>query len=536
MTEPPDKRASFEELRSRAERILESGDHEPAGVDGTNLIDLIQELEIQQVELQLQNEELREAAKRVEASERKYAELYQFAPVGYVTLDGQGTVAQANQAACQMLGLPFKRLKGRGFSLFVAREHHQVFFRSIREIAGTKKKENFCEIELVRSDNSTTYVQLAVAAPHHEGRFRGWQLAFTDISERKRFEKELMESEEKYRSIFEVAKDAIIVADTESGQILEVNAYACDLYGYAADEVLKLKKADLSAEPDESDRVRSSPVNYVPLRYDKKKDGTVFPVEMSVSRHFQTGRLVSTYVVRDITERKEKERRLEESERELRYLSSRLLTIQEQERKDLATELHDRVSTSLGAIKYFAENLFDRCVDESSKKGCDEGLHKLTSLIQNTMEESRRLMANLRPSILDDFGIVTTIQSLCKQHAEIYENRHVETDIRVVEQQVPEILKITIYRILQAALSNVATHSGAEFVEVGLRIADGKLELRVEDNGKGFDVSSARENSEAFGIFSMKEMAELSGGSFAVESRAEEGTAITATWPLQDAD
>lgn len=536
MTEPPDKRVSFDELRRRAERILESKDHEPAGIDGKNVVDLIQELETHQTELELQNEELREAARRLEASERKYTELYQFAPVGYITVNGQGLVVQANLAACGMLGLPLQRVRGRGLSNFVAREDHPAYFHAIREIAGTSRKDSSCEIRLIRSDNSTVYVQLAIASRRQEGRFVGWQLAFTDISERKRFEQELMESEEKYRSIFEAAKDAIIVADTRTGQIVDVNAYACNLYGYAASEMLKMKKTDLSDEPDESDRVRMSAVDYVPLRYDKKKDGTVFPVEMSVSRYLQAGRLFSTYVIRDITERREQERRLVESERELRYLSSRLLTIQEQERKDLATELHDRVSTSLGAIKYFAENLFDRCVGESSEKGCDEGLHSLTSLIQNTMEESRRLMANLRPSILDDFGIIATIQSLCKQHAEIHEYQHVETDIGVAEQQVPEALKITIYRILQAALSNVAAHSSAEFVEVGLAVADGNLELRIEDNGKGFDVNSARENSAAFGIFSMKEMAELSGGSFAIESKAEEGTVIAATWPLQDSD
>ncbi len=536
MIDSPGKLGSFDELRRKAEKILAGQENKSSATDRRSLVDLIQEVEVQQTELQLQNEELRETAKKLEASQRRYSELYQFAPVGYVTVDIQGLIAEANQAACRMLGLPLSRLTGRGFSNFVAHEDHLAYFQSIRQIAGTRRKESSCEIELLRADGSTFYVHMGITTTHDEGRFRGWQLAFSDISERKQVGRALAENEEKYRSVFEAAKDAIIVADNETGQILDVNASACHLYDYATDEMLQLKKADLSAEPEESDRVRLSATYWVPLRHDKKRDGTVFPVEMSVSRHLQGGRLVSTYVIRDITERKKKERELEESEKQLRYLSSKLLTIREQERKDLATELHDRVSTSLGAIKYFAENLFDRCIAESSKKECNEGLHKLTSLIQGTMEESRRLMTNLRPSILDDFGIITTIESLCKQHTEIYENQHIEIEIGAVEQQVPDALKITIYRILQAALSNIATHSGAEFVEISLTADDDRLKLRVEDNGKGFDVNSPAENSGAFGITSMKEMVELSGGLFAIESKTDQGTTITASWPRQEAD
>ncbi|MGA7874454.1 MAG: PAS domain-containing protein, partial [Desulfoferrobacter sp.] len=113
MIDPPEKRGSFDELRLKAERILAGKENKSSVTDSRSLVDLIQEVEVQQAELQLQNEELREIAKKLEASQRRYSELYQFAPVGYVTVDIQGLIAEANQAACRMLGLPLSRLTGR---------------------------------------------------------------------------------------------------------------------------------------------------------------------------------------------------------------------------------------------------------------------------------------------------------------------------------------------------------------------------------------------------------------------------------------
>jgi signal transduction histidine kinase len=233
-----------------------------------------------------------------------------------------------------------------------------------------------------------------------------------------------------------------------------------------------------------------------------------------------------------IAESKKKEEILLESKKQLRVLSAKLLSAQEEERRRIARELHDSIGSSLTAIKFSLENL-------QTDSPALEPIHfeNLISLTQRTFEDTRKIIADLRPSILDDLGLLTTIASFCKSFQAIHKDIFIEQVIDVDEGHIPEDLKIVIYRLMQEAFHNIAKYSQAEFVELSLRKGAGTLDLIIEDNGEGFDLQAAlsRNNHQSgLGLSSMRERTELSGGSFHLVSTMGEGTTIRASWNLTD--
>jgi signal transduction histidine kinase len=226
-------------------------------------------------------------------------------------------------------------------------------------------------------------------------------------------------------------------------------------------------------------------------------------------------------------------RALIESEAKLRALSVKILDTQEAERKSIAKELHDSIGSGLTAIKYALEKKLMEMDDTKGQKGIT--LEQVIVMVRDTMEETRRISSNLRPSILYDLGLLTAIRSICREYQRIYERIHIESILNIEESEIPDSLKIVIYRVLQEALNNIMKHSGADQVELSLEKNEQGIEFTIKDNGRGFDlkeISSGLPNTGGMGLVGMSERVSLSNGRFDISSGKGGKTILRAFWPI----
>jgi PAS domain S-box-containing protein len=247
------------------------------------------------------------------------------------------------------------------------------------------------------------------------------------------------------------------------------------------------------------------------------KDGEV--------KHFST-------IFRDTTEQMRTAQALRESRDELQRLSALLVTIQEDERQRIARDLHDGLGQSLSLIKLSAENAI-RLLGTGAAGEASESLKQAISRIKDALVEVRRVATELRPSILDDLGILPTLSWFFREFEAACGHVVVEKAFNVAEHEVPVKLQITLFRILQEASNNIVKHACADRVRVSLDRIDDVLHLRIEDNGCGFDPGSMRcveGQSRGLGLLSMKERASLSGGVYQLASVPGQGTRIEVTW------
>jgi PAS domain S-box-containing protein len=372
-----------------------------------------------------------------------------------------------------------------------------------------------------------------------DGELLGIVEHFKDITLREKAYESLKKSERKYSTVVENSLTGIYV-ETD-GKIIFVNKRFSEIFGCNKDDLIGMDIETL-IHPD-----------YLPLVQEirskllhREENLAEFEIKcLTLDNQTIWAKIRDTLIeyegqtailgnLVDTTERKHMEEALRESEKTLKILSSHLFTAQEDERKRLAYELHDGIGQSLSAIKFCTETLQSQFGEYADAKD-NSSLRKIISLTQNAIEEVRKISMDLRPSTLDDLGILATIAWFCREFQSIYSSIHIESKIDIKEQEVPDSIKTVIFRVIQEALNNVGRHSKADYVRLSLRKTEGHIEFIVEDNGIGFDLTethATRSLVKGFGLAGMRERVEFSGGIFIVMSMKGAGTFIRARWPI----
>ena len=454
----------------------------------------------------------------------------------------QGIYLGCNQATSDFLGLAKEEIVGKTvhdvFPKDLADKYSemdaalfrqpgvQIYDFSMLHVDGTRHDVNFH-----RATYSTT-----------DGTLAGLVAVMIDITERKRAEEALRESEEHYRSLVENIDLGITLIGSDY-RIIMTNAATGRMFQKPVSEFVgkecfkEFEKRDRVCPHCPGTRAMATGRPAETETEGGRDDGSRFPVRISAFPIFSPKGQVAGFieVVEDITQRRRAEEALQASQEALRKskesyqsLAGQLLTAQEAERRRLARELHDDLSQRLAALALEAARLEHQ--PQSSQGAVSAGLKemrdKLVELSIDTHEISRRL----HPSILDDLGLADAVQSECASFAQ-REGIVVNYKSESVPREVPQDVALCIYRTVQEGLRNISRHARATKAEILLIGKGDTIHLLIKDNGIGFNPLQVKKKG-GLGLASMKERVYLVRGDFSIQSQPGQGTVIEALVPL----
>ncbi len=442
------------ELRRRAEKKLKKQRPTTGQAQGNaSTPRLIQELQIHQIELELQNTELQRTRIEAEKALEKYTELYDFAPVGYFSIDQQGLIQEVNLMGAALLGAVRSLLMQKRLQAFVAPTSRPIVAAFLKTTFANPGKQA-CEALLLTANDTPYWANLQASstlAP--EGDIKWCRLAISDISALKR-------GQEAMRSVESLA-DAVLEANKEIAR------------RRAAEALLK--------DSEQAQRVM----------------------------------LIEAQVLQE----------------QLRNLTHQILQAQEDERKQISRQLHDEIAQILTGINVHLSALTETA--RIKPKDLRGRIEKTRQLVTQSIEIVHRFACNLRPTMLDDLGLIPALRSFVKELAE-------REGLPIQFTAVPDVEELDIshrtvfYRVTQEALTNVVRHAQAKRATVCINNVANAIRLEIHDDGKSFPTEriQAAKKGGRLGLLGMRERVEMVGGRFTIESTPGTGTTVKVEIPF----
>ena len=534
-------------LRRRAETLLHASPHGAGGEVAADPQALLHELQVHRIELELQNEQLRQAQAEAEAALERFADFHDFSPAGFFTLGQDGTILEVNLSGARLLGLERGRLIGRRLGAFVSTDGRATFDGFLQGMfAGAGGR--VCELELLAETRSPHIVQVSARLSPDR---RECRTVVVDISAQKQVERALRESERRFRDIADISADWVWEVDL-AGRYTYASENVQKLLGYApdeligrtafelmpADEALRVKQEfDVFARCGEAFRdLENIVLDAQGGRHDTLTNGT--PI-------FDTAGRVIGYrgVDRDVTRRRQTEAALKASEQrlremagslefkvmertaELRRLSAQLTVAEERERRVLAQDLHDNLGQLLAVIKIKLTSL--------PGDAPAPWLSEIVGLVEQADRAARDVSQALSPPILQSLGLAPALEWLGEEIERVY-GLTVHVDPGKCEMPLAEEIQTVLYRSARELLINVARHAGVREASLSCLCDGDRLVIVVSDAGCGFDPADhfgAWPGHGSFGLRSIHERITSFGGEVDVDSSPGNGATVTLSLP-----
>ena len=394
----------------------------------------------------MQNSELREARDEVEIQLGRYTDLYDFAPVGYYSINEQGLILDVNLTGAALLGVERSRLINRRLLGFVTPKSLTILQTFLKRVFTTPEKQ-VCVVSLLTEQGATFWADLqATPANGGEGAGKWCRVVVSDLTTLNQAEEVLQRME------------GLATANRE----LKL-------------EIVHREMAEAALKESEAEA-----------------------------------------------------RRMQE---QLRHLSHQLLLTQEDERKRISRELHDEIVQTLVGINVHLSSLTVN--DSVDIEDLRTKIARTQRLVEKSVEIVHRFARELRPTVLDDLGLIPALQSFITEFTQ-------RTKIRVRFEACAEVEQLNgteltvLYRVAQSALANVDKHAHARNVNVSIRKIQNAISLEVHDDGKSFEVERVlmATRHKRLGLLGSRERIEMVGGKFAIESTPRKGTTIRAEIPI----
>lgn len=416
---------------------------------------LLHELQVHEIELEMQNTELQEARAKLEILLKTYTDLYDFAPVGYFSVDEQGLILEVNLTGAALLGIERSRLVNQRLQGFVDPTSRTVFLSFLKKVFASPGKK-ISEIPLLNQRGLPFWADFQAMAVDPEKGMRKWcRMAVSDLT--------TLKHEEEVRQRME----GLAVANQK-----------------LKEEIIQRQKVEIA--------LKKSEAHYTHL--------------FEQSRHLQE---------------------------QLRHLSRQLLLTQEEERKRISRELHDEIVQTLVGINVHLASLSVKA--PINLKDLRRKIAQTQRMVEKSVHTVHRFARELRPTVLDDLGLIPALQSYIKDFMKRTQVRIHFSAIAEVEQ-LNNSQRTVLYRVVQSALSNVDKHAQASEVKVNISKLPGAIRLEVHDNGKSFELERVlfAKRHKRLGLLGSRERVEMVGGTFGVDSSPGQGTTISAEIPVAD--
>jgi PAS domain S-box-containing protein len=392
-----------------------------------------------------------------------------------------------------------------------------------------------------------------------EGTLRGYVKIMQDLTERKHTQETVRASEERQRLLIDSVQDYAIFTVNTEGRIDSWNPGAERTFGYREQEIIGQEAAIIFTPEDRANAVPEQELRTAQVagraadeRWHLRKDGARFYASgVTTAIRDAEGNLRGfVKITRDLTSQKQAEERLQrahdtleervqdrttelaDANAQLQEALRAVVTAQEDERRRVARELHDQLGQSVSALRLGLATLTDLAQPRTHPPDTVTRLQQLAAQLD---EDVDRLALQLRPSALDDLGLLAAVQQYVDEWSE---RNQIPTDIQIngLEQaRLPAELEIVVYRVIQEALTNVTKHANAQYVSIVLERRSDQVRLIVEDDGRGFDaepMQHSRDVERRLGLLGMRERVALANGTFTLESTPERGTSIFVRIPI----
>jgi PAS domain S-box-containing protein len=474
------------------------------------------------------------AKKNTDTRITRYRKIINKLPVLICCFLPDGKITYVNDTYCKYFGKTFDELVGSNLLTLIPDADHNFVMRNISSLTVASPKQSHVH-SVIKPNGDIGWQRWSNhAILDTKGKIVEYYSVGEDITERKQALGMLSESEQLHGIILANISDAVLITN-EVGVFTYICPNVSVIFGHSYAEVSSMGNIDKLMggplfNPDElisSGEIR----NIERIIYDKSH--VPHNILVNVKRvSIKGGTLL--YSCRDISERKAAENALKESQQRLRHLSSRLLAVQEIERRSISMGIHDQIGPNLASLQIRLKGIAGKLRKDQGR--IKSALSETMDFLKLIIQDLRRLSRDLCPTIIEEMKLNRTLRWMLNEF-----KKHSKTDVSMDLANIDDLFdqdeQILIYRIFQEALNNIRKHAQANHVEVAIKKEDDQILLRIEDDGNGFDLEEATSRpatERGMGLSALNERVHMLGGTIAFSTHKGNGTRISMAIPIHN--